>query len=313
MSAIYGNISYILPGLDEFPRQWSFLISLFLVSFPKYREFFYYQVMATRNIIFVLVILVFLPLSGQVTSRNFKGEDGRKDWSFSITPYALLASQSTNVGGTRLTQSFGELSSITDAGFQLIASIRYKRFGLSLDGTWADLGTDSQKGPLFLDVKVSQKILDLKGSYVLYETFQMEDNRIIDGWSLEALAGGKYWGNELSVDYQVFLGDILVDEGRIEQPQDWWDLMLGVRTTISLSPKVLLSSWINFGGFGIGNSSKFAYDFTYLNAFRVSRLITINAGFRNFRYRRVDGEGDAELETKVNVLGPFLGVSLILN
>ena len=221
MSAIYGNISYILPGLDEFPRQWSFLISLFLVSFPKYREFFYYQVMATRNIIFVLAILVFLPLSGQVTSRNFKGEDGRKDWSFSITPYALLASQSTNVGGTRLTQSFGELSSITDAGFQLIASIRYKRFGLSLDGTWADLGTDSQKGPLFLDVKVSQKILDLKGSYVLYETFQMEDNRIIDGWSLEALAGGKYWGNELSVDYQVFLGDILVDEGRIEQPQDW--------------------------------------------------------------------------------------------
>ena len=69
----------------------------------------------------------------------------------------------------------------------------------------------------------------------------------------------------------------------------------------------------SFGGFGIGNSSKFAYDFTYLNAFRVSRLITINAGFRNFRYRRVDGEGADELETRVNVLGPFLGVSFFLN
>jgi hypothetical protein len=76
---------------------------------------------------------------------------------------------------------------------------------------------------------------------------------------------------------------------------------------------VLLVSWISLGGFGIGNSSNFAYDFTYLNAFRVSRLITLNAGFRNFRYRRVDGEGDSELETRVNVLGPFLGVSFIIN
>ena len=136
---------------------------------------------------------------------------------------------------------------------------------------------------------------------------------MIEGWNIEALAGGKYWSNELRVDYEVSLGGIVLDQGRIDEPQDWWDLMVGVKTTISLSPNVLLSSWINFGGFGIGNSSKMAYDFTYLNAFRVSRLITINAGFRNFRYRRVDGEGDTELETRVNVLGPFLGVSLILN
>ena len=160
---------------------------------------------------------------------------------------------------------------------------------------------------------VKQKILDFKASYMLYETFQMEDNRVIDGWSLEVLGGAKYWSNDLTIDYEVIVLDRPVAEGSINEPQDWWDLMLGVRTTISLAPRVLLSSWISFGGFGIGDSSKLAYDFTYLNAFRVSRLITINAGFRNFRYRRVDGEGDAELETKVNVLGPFLGVSLILN
>ena len=257
--------------------------------------------------------LMVTALSGQVTNQNFNEEDDRKDWSFSITPYALLASQSTNVGGTRLTQSFGELSSITDAGFQLVASIRYRRFGISMDGTWANLGTEAQQGPLFLDVNVKQKILDFKASYVLYETFQMEKNRVIDGWALEALAGVKYWSNDLSVDYEVIILDRPVAEGRINEPQDWWDLMLGVRTSISLSPRVLLSSWINFGGFGIGDSSKFAYDFTYLNAFRVSRLITINAGFRNFRYRRVDGEGESELETRVNVLGPFLGVSFMFN
>ena len=252
-------------------------------------------------------------LTGQVTNQNFNEEDDRKDWSFSFTPYALLASQSTNIGGNRITQSFGELSSLTDTGFQLIAAVRYKRFGFSLDGTWASLGSEAEQGPLVLDVRVKQRILDFRGSYVLYETFQMEDNRIIDGWSLEVLGGAKYWSNELNADYTLFLGEQPVLEGSIEEPQSWWDPMLGVRTTISLAPRVLLSSWISFGGFGIGNSSKFAYDFTYLNAFRVSRLITINAGFRNFRYRRVDGEGADELETRVNVLGPFLGVSFFLN
>ena len=252
-------------------------------------------------------------LSGQVTNLNFNEDDDRKDWSFSLTPYALLASQSTSVGGTRITQSFGELASITDAGLQLIAAIRYKRFGLALDGTWASLGKESAQGPLSLNVDVNQKILDFKGSYFLHETFKMEDNRVIEGWSLEAMAGAKYWSNDLNIDYTLFLGERPIDQGSIEQTQQWWDMMLGVRTTISLAPKVLLSSWISLGGFGIGNSSKFAYDFTYLNAFRVSRLITINAGFRNFRYRRVDGEGDSELETRVNVLGPFLGVSFIFN
>jgi hypothetical protein len=262
---------------------------------------------------FIFGILGLMSLTGQVTNQNFHQEDDRKDWSFSLTPYALLASQSTNVGGNRITQSFGELSSITDAGFQLIASVRYKRFGLSLDGTWATLGKEVEQGPLILDIGVKQEILDFRGSYIVYENYQMENNRIIDGWSLEALGGAKYWGNDLSVNYEVYLGDRLLDEGTVEQSGGWWDLMLGVRTSISLAPKVLLSSWINLGGFGIGNSSKIAYDFTYLNAFRVSRLITINAGFRNFRYRRVDGSGADELETRVNVLGPFLGVSFFLN
>ena len=267
-----------------------------------------------RNYIFSIVaILGMNSLCGQVTDLNFDDKKDQKDWSFSLTPYALLASQSTNVGGNRITQSFGELSSLTDTGFQLIAMVRYKRFGLTLDGTWASLGSETEQGPLVLDVRVKQKILDFRGSYLLYETFQMEDNRVIEGWSLEVLGGAKYWSNDLNVDYTVFLGQQPVLEGSVEEPQSWWDPMLGVRTTISLAPKVLLSSWISFGGFGIGNSSKFAYDFTYLNAFRVSRLITINAGFRNFRYERVDGSGADELETRVNVLGPFLGVSFFLN
>jgi len=267
----------------------------------------------TYRLLLLIGMLGLSNLNGQVTNKNFNEETDRKDWSFSFTPYALLASQSTNVGGEQIRQSFGDLSSLTNAGFQFIASVRYKRFGISLDGTFANLGKEEDTGTLKLGFDLQQQILDFKGSYVLYETFEMEDNRIINGWSLEALVGGKYWQNKVQVDYSLFFNDTPLVEDSIKQNQDWWDMMVGVRTTISLSPRVLLGSWISVGGFGLGNSSKFTYDFTYLNAFRVSRLITINAGFRNFRYKRVDGEGESELETRVNVLGPFLGVSFIFN
>ena len=151
----------------------------------------------TYPILLLIGILGLSTLNGQVTNKNFNEEDDRKDWSFSFTPYALLASQSTNVGGEQIRQSFGDLSSLTNAGFQFIASIRYKRFGFALDGTLANLGKEEGIGPLQVKFNLDQQILDFKGSYVVYETFEMEDNRVIDGWSLEALAGAKYWPNEV--------------------------------------------------------------------------------------------------------------------
>ncbi len=69
-------------------------------------------------------------------------------------------------------------------------------------------------------------------------------------------------------------------------------------------------SLTNFG-FGIGNSSKISWDFTYVNTFKVSDLISITAGYRTFKYTREDGEGDEKLETTVNAFGPLLGVSFV--
>lgn len=83
--------------------------------------------MTSRPQIRLILFLFFTGLlfaNAQVTNQNFNEEEDRKNWSFSITPYALLASKSTNAGGTRLTQSFGELTSLTDARFR---NFRYWR------------------------------------------------------------------------------------------------------------------------------------------------------------------------------------------
>ena len=78
-----------------------------------------------------------------------------------------------------------------------------------------------------------------------------------------------------------------------------------------MSRSVLLSVAANGGGFGLGDSFKFSYDFAYLNTFKVSNLISVTAGYRTFRYTREDGVGDDLLETKVSAFGPLLGASFV--
>ena len=113
------------------------------------------------------------------------------------------------------------------------------------------------------------------------------------------------------MDYTVVINDIPILEGTVEEPQEWWDLMVGTKAKFVLNRSVYLGIWLNVGGFGLRNSSQWSQDFTYLNSFKVSNLLTINAGFRNFKYNRVDGDPGNELETQVAVTGPLLGVSFV--
>ena len=122
--------------------------------------------------------------------------------------------------------------------------------------------------------------------------------------------GAKYWKNDVAVDYKFAIG-IPPVEGRFTEPQAWWDLMIGLKARFILSRSVLLSVSANGGGLGLGNSSKFSYDFAYLNTFKVSNLVSVTTGYRTFRYKREDGEGGNLLETTVSAFGPLLGVSFV--
>jgi len=264
----------------------------------------------------LLLTLIFLGVNTNAQD-DYKATSKLKDWGFTITPYAMLASQSTNVDNKKIRQSFGDLSTATNAGFQLVTTVRYKRVFLSLDGTWATLGGDLDQARLDVNVKIKQQILDFKAGYFVYENFSFEDNNTIRGWALGFNVGAKYWSNIVTVNYKlqadnpIFDDPIIIgDETKI--PQDWWDLMLGVETRFILNPKVLLGVSFDIGGFGIGESSKLSYNFTYVNNFKVLKWMSVDAGFRYYSYKRVDGQGADEVNTKVNVIGPLLGVSFTL-
>lgn len=239
-------------------------------------------------------------------------ENPKSDWRFIISPYAWLAGQATDVGGEKIRQSFNDLTSLTNFGFQLNATVMYKNFIFLADGTYANLGANITEGILNVDLDIKQYILDLKLGYLVYSDLGFEEDEVIRGWALEVNAGAKYWQNDVIVDFKIehdFLPKPI--EGGINEPQAWWDLMVGLKARIFLSESVLLGITGNIGGFGIGNSSKLAWDFTYVNTFKVSNLISVTAGYRTFKYKREDGEGDEKLETTVHAFGPLLGVSFI--
>ena len=259
-----------------------------------------------------LIILLFsLSLNAQDTEADFKKVNERKPWGFSISPYAWLAGQSADVGSESLRQSFNDLSSLTNFGFQLTSQARYKRFLLSFDGTYADLGASGGSDLLQVDFTLTQWIIETKLGYLFYDDIHYNEDEVIAGWSIEGNVGAKYWRNDIGINYTLGIGDPPLVSGELNELQDWWDLMLGVKTRFVLSKRVLLGVGADIGGFGIGNSSKLAWDVEYYNTFRITNLINVTAGYRTFNFNRSEGEGAELLETRVRVYGPLLGVSFV--
>jgi hypothetical protein len=269
------------------------------------------------KLIFIAGLLAVIVAGGAAGSES-TGIDGdyigkADGWRFNVSPYALLASQSTDVAGQALRQSFDDLSSMTNFGFQLAASVTYQRWSLSFDGTYADLGSTADKSVIELDLNIKQYMADLRLGYVIVNKVDYGDeSSVVRGWAMDVNAGAKYWENDVTLGYRIAVGDTpLVIEDEFTTRQSWWDPMIGVKARIFMNRSVLLGLYGSIGGFGIGNASDLSTDFIYTNTFKVSRVISVTAGFRSFHYDRTDGQGDDEVTTKVRVLGPLLGMSFV--
>jgi len=243
---------------------------------------------------------------------EFIDKKERKDWTFKLAPYAWLAGTSTDVGTEKIRQSFNDLVSLTNFGFQMIAQAKYKKWSLSTNLTYAKLGDMVEEGPLLIDFYVNQVILDTKIGYTLIDKIDFGDD-IIHGWAMEATIGAIYWSNDVGVnaniDSPINIPGFPVN---VSEKITYVDLVVGTNFRIILSKSVLLSLSANVGGFGIGNSSKIYWDFTFANTFKVSDLLTVTAGYKTFVDKTVSGEGSEEIKTNIKTFGPLLGVAFNL-
>lgn len=163
-----------------------------------------------RAIHFLLaIILIFNSISAQdSTNIEYDYEAKSDDWRFIISPYFWFAGQSTDVGGEKIRQSFNDLASLTNFGFQLSAGVLYKKWILSFDGTYANLGSNQEDLLLTLDLDIKQYMADIKLGYLVYSNISKEDGGVVRGWALEVNAGAKYWQNDITVDYKIQIGNL---------------------------------------------------------------------------------------------------------
>ncbi|NOQ92375.1 MAG: hypothetical protein GQ552_06640, partial [Flavobacteriaceae bacterium] len=213
-------------------------------------------------------------------STEFIDKDQRKDWTFKLAPYAWLASTATDVGSEKIRQSFNDLTSLTNFGFQIIAQAKYKKWSLSTNLTYAKLGDAVEEGPLLIDFAIDQIILDTKLGYTIIDKIDFGDD-VIHGWAMEATIGAIYWYNDVNVDVEtpINLPGFPVN---ISEKLKYVDLVVGTNFRIILSKSVLLGLSANIGGFGIGNSSDIYWDLSFVNTFKVSDLLTVTAGYKTF-------------------------------
>ena len=270
------------------------------------------NVILKTGIIFFL--LIFLSLQSLAQNEEVKKVEQKDKVLFAITPYALLASQSTDVGGQKIRQSFNDLSSITNTGFQLIGSIHYKKFSFTYDGTFAELGVNDGNDFLEINATINQNISEFKFGYAIFDQYLKNiENKAIERFRIRLTASAKYWKNDINVKADLIspISGNVTEVLDLTENQEWWDLMVGTDISLQVSPRFFVEIGANIGGFGIGNSSDISHNLIFVNTFKVHKHILVNAGFRSFRYKRTDGEGVDELETVVNVQGPLLGVSFV--
>ncbi len=225
----------------------------------------------------VLCLLALVPVA--------RGADD--DFSLSITPYAWFAGVSGTVGvrGVKTTEdvTFCDVYNQSDSlvGIFGRAEGRFRRFGLYVDGGYAQISKDHVTGPLGLaDIDVTQNItvIDFGLMYRLID-WRQDDSR----FALDATVGGRYWAMEIELDPARLPLTLSGD-------QDWIDPTVGLRSTIGIGRRWEVVLGGDVGGFDAASQFTWSAVGTIGYVFNIGRVeSSIFAGYKAIGDDYTDG------------------------
>ncbi|MDO9713689.1 hypothetical protein [Paracraurococcus lichenis] len=225
-------------------------------------------------------------------------------WTFSLESYGWLTAMTGTAGAgsvrVPVDNSFIDTLKQADSvlAFSGHAEARRGPIAVFLDGMWSRLGVDDvSAGPARVDVTSTFALAELGGAYeVLDRGFYSGRER---GWSLEALAGGRYTYIGNTID--------LRGGGSASSNVDWVDPFAGLRLRVAVAPRWDASLRGDIGGWGAG--SRFTWNVQALVGYRFRLFGTDAAAVFGYRALSQDYES-RRLVWDVTLHGPVIGLNL---
>lgn len=220
-------------------------------------------------------------------------------WHGSITPYAWLAGVKGDVGAvvdsppTPVDAEFPDIFDKLSGAFMGKAEIGYGAFGVIGDFSYVKISGDhNHVGPLLSisgEIESATTQVTLAGYVRLYQD---------EAWDFDVLAGGRYTKSELEIDLSTPSRQISGS-----RDLDWWDPIIGARTTVRLNDRWSLSAYGDYGGFGV-NSDMVAQLYGGVG-WRFADSWTASLGYRY--YKTEFSKGDFNYDLAIG--GPILGLT----
>jgi len=236
------------------------------------------------------------------------GCGGEQVWA-TITPYFWLPAMKGQLGAgpavvdvnLSLSDMWDLLSDLKGAAMVHLEVGRGNR-GIIIDTLLTDIAS-SEPLPSGAIGTAESTMTFLEGLGFRRIASQDRCGRFVRGINWDALYGVRYYQVGLELDVDPPVGPSTV----VERSENWVDLVLGTRATMKLANGGNAFARADFGGFGLGSSSDFAWNLHFGMENRLRRHPNTSSviGYKVLDIKQSKGSGAESFLFDMNLNGPF--------
>lgn len=206
-----------------------------------------------------------------------------------------------NVSPSDVLQHLGDVN----GALMLHTEVGRGDWGMILDVNLIRLSPQVVTAPALIDVTLQQTLMEFLGMYRLVNA----SDYWVEGKSLtvDLLAGARYYQFSNALTVRPF--DPMLPTLENDQSKTWVDLVVGARARAPLTNSLDVFARADVGGFGIGSSSKLAWNVVAGLDYQWSSSTSLLAGYRVLDINQFSGAGASAVGFDIQLAGPFAALA----
>jgi hypothetical protein len=263
--------------------------------------------MSTTEKLCILCLVTLLIIIFRIPAAAEEKSTAQKNWEFNLAPMYLWA---VNMSGDMtvrdqtqsLNLNFDQIFDNLEAVFTLHFEGLYKKeWGFLFDINYVNINDSTiLPGPAATNVNVDFEnvITELGGIYRFYE----KGPHVFEG-----LGGARFWNLKADINITGVLPSL---PRMIDQKQEWWDPIVGLRYRWQMSEKWMLNLRGDIGiGFGAGDTSDATWNAIGLIYFQPWKHVGFLGGYRALDVDYETGSGVNTFKYDMLMYGPIIAVN----